>query len=245
MQSETKKTKKMKISEIFYSIQGEGKYTGTPSIFIRTSYCNLRCGWCDTPYTSHYPENKEAAIEEIMIQMEQYDYASRFLPHIVLTGGEPFIQANRCIELCEAIHRRSPSAQITVETNGTIFAPVQAELISISPKLSSSAPVEDQTTRKLAETHERLRQELKIDEFKQKYDCQFKFVVTKPSDIKEILYIVDVYKIPQHKVYLMPEGITDKALKKTAKQVVDMCLNYGFNYSDRIHVRLWDNMRGV
>lgn len=234
----------MKISEIFYSIQGEGKYTGVPSIFIRTSYCNLRCSWCDTMYTSHQPENKDGTIQEILTQANKFDIKNPFI-HFVLTGGEPLIQRKECLVLCDKIMELNPSAKITIETNGTVFVPVKAHLISMSPKLFTSGPEEHQTTRKMAERHERLRQQLKITEFRQNYDCQFKFVITKPSDITEILYIIDTHKITQQEVYLMPEGINRDDLLRNAEKTAQMCLTYGFNYSDRLHVRLWGEARGV
>ena len=235
----------MKISEIFYSIQGEGKYTGAPSVFIRTSYCNLRCGWCDTPYTSHKPENKDMSIDEITEQFKGLGSKRYFVPHVVLTGGEPFIQNKECVELTYRLRDLNPSVQITIETNGTIFAPVFATLISISPKLKSSAPYENQTTKALEKAHETIRTKLKIKEFRQKYDCQFKFVITKLEDLDEVLGIVDVHNIPQHEVYLMPEGITREDLSFKAEKTAQMCLEHGFNYSDRLHVRIWNDARGV
>ena len=76
----------VKINEIYFSIQGEGKLVGVPSIFIRTSGCNLRCTWCDTPYTSWNPEGETQTIDEILERTRTF--AGR---HIVLTGGEPMI----------------------------------------------------------------------------------------------------------------------------------------------------------
>ena len=76
----------MRISEIFYSIQGEGRLSGVPSVFIRTSGCNLRCVWCDTPYTSWSPDGKEMGLDEILHAIESYP-----LDHVVLTGGEPLL----------------------------------------------------------------------------------------------------------------------------------------------------------
>jgi 7-carboxy-7-deazaguanine synthase len=60
----------MRISEIFYSIQGEGELTGVPSVFIRTSGCNLRCRWCDTPYASWKPEGAERSIDSILEEVK-------------------------------------------------------------------------------------------------------------------------------------------------------------------------------
>src|SRR6184192_159154 len=76
----------LKIAELFYSIQGEGSLVGVPSVFVRTSGCNLRCGWCDTPYTSWRPEGTERKLEEIVEQVQALGAR-----HVVVTGGEPMI----------------------------------------------------------------------------------------------------------------------------------------------------------
>src|SRR6185295_2947554 len=90
----------MKISEIFYSIQGEGILAGVPSVFLRTSGCNLRCTWCDTPYTSWNPEGSEMSLEAIWEAASLH--AAR---HAVVTGGEPMI-APRIVELTEGLRAR-------------------------------------------------------------------------------------------------------------------------------------------
>src|ERR1700720_3087547 len=77
----------VKISEIFYSIQGEGMLAGVPSVFLRTSGCNLRCTWCDTPYTSWKPEGDDLSLDAILA-----DARGRGSGHVVVTGGEPMIQ---------------------------------------------------------------------------------------------------------------------------------------------------------
>ena len=87
----------MKISELFYSIQGEGKPSGVPSVFIRASGCNLRCSWCDTPYASWEPEGNEQAVGQIMQQGEQLGAR-----HVVVTGGEPMI-VEEVVELTKAL----------------------------------------------------------------------------------------------------------------------------------------------
>src|ERR1700733_342651 len=75
----------MRISEIFYSVQGEGILAGVPSVFIRTSGCNLRCSWCDTPYTSWKPEGEDLTLDAVIEQATAFPTAR----HIVITGGEP------------------------------------------------------------------------------------------------------------------------------------------------------------
>ncbi|HZA53824.1 MAG TPA: 7-carboxy-7-deazaguanine synthase QueE, partial [Candidatus Udaeobacter sp.] len=113
----------MRISEIFYSIQGEGRLIGVPSVFIRTSGCNLRCVWCDTPYTSWRPEGKDWTIKEILCEVRKYP--SRY---VVITGGEPLL-APEIEGLTMALKRTG--AHITVETAGTIFKPVACDLVSL------------------------------------------------------------------------------------------------------------------
>src|SRR5271155_947591 len=126
----------MKISEIFYSIQGEGMLAGVPSVFVRTSGCNLRCSWCDTPYTSWNPEGEDLSIGEILERAEALNAVSA-AKHVVLTGGEPMI-APAIVELSGRFRERG--MHITIETAGTVFTRVACDLMSISPKLSNSTP---------------------------------------------------------------------------------------------------------
>ena len=123
----------MKIAELFYSLQGEGSLVGVPSVFIRTSGCNLRCVWCDTPYTSWQPEGAEQDLDQILSAVRSFQAAR----HVVVTGGEPMI-APEIVPLTERL--RALGLHITVETAGTVFQPVACDLMSISPKLSGSTP---------------------------------------------------------------------------------------------------------
>ncbi len=120
----------MLMSETFYSIQGEGKLIGTPSIFIRTAGCNLRCRWCDTAYAF---EGKDQTIESIVLEVERYN-----CKYVVITGGEPTIQK----ELEQLVSRlKKYNHHITLETNGTKYDDylvLNCDLVSISPKLSNS-----------------------------------------------------------------------------------------------------------
>ena len=122
----------MNISEIFYSIQGEGMLTGVPSVFVRTSGCNLRCAWCDTPYTSWEPEGENQTLGGILSTVRRF-----WANHVVVTGGEPMI-APDIVALTEGLKRIDQ--HITIETAGTVFKPVVCDLMSISPKLANSTP---------------------------------------------------------------------------------------------------------
>ena len=138
----------MKISDIFCSIQGEGKLIGVPSVFVRTSGCNLRCTWCDTPYASWDPEGDSLSINEILDRVSAY--AARY---VVLTGGEPMI-APGIEELCRRL--KESGYHVTIETAATVWKDVVCDLASISPKLGNSTPVSRDEGR-WADSHERFR----------------------------------------------------------------------------------------
>src|SRR5213078_4685298 len=110
----------MRIAEIFYSIQGEGRLTGVPSVFVRTSGCNLRCWYCDTPYTSWKPEGEAMNVADVVAAVDRYPTR-----HVVVTGGEPLL-APDIEELCEALKERH--YHITVETAATVFKPLVCDL---------------------------------------------------------------------------------------------------------------------
>src|SRR5580692_2908422 len=175
----------MKISEIFYSVQGEGGLVGVPSIFIRTSGCNLRCSWCDTPYASWHPEGEELPIGRILELTAEY----RAARHVVLTGGEPMIMPG-IVELSERLRERG--LHITIETAGTVHAPVQCDLMSISPKLSNSTP-----EGVFRAQHERLRIQADVLlRLMGDYDYQLKFVIAREDDIGEVSGLVSLLKAP-------------------------------------------------
>lgn len=119
----------MKVNEIFYSIQGEGYYTGTPALFIRFSGCNLKCAFCDTEHEA----GTEMTVDEIVSEA-----ASCPARHVVLTGGEPGLQITD--ELVEKLHRAGKYVQ--VETNGTCHLPEGIDWITCSPKEGGRLRVE-------------------------------------------------------------------------------------------------------
>lgn len=226
----------MKISEIFYSIQGEGILTGVPSVFVRVSGCNLRCVWCDTPYTSWSPEGQDLALEEIAKRVRAYEAS-----HVVLTGGEPMIFPES-VELTRQL--KEAGKHITVETAGTVYQPITADLMSISPKLASSTPHE-RDSGKWATQHDRLRYQPDVlRRLSSEYSYQVKFVVTEPGDIQEILKIVgEIGADPAH-VVLMPEGTSAEVIRSRAPWIAELCTHHGFRYSPRLHIDIWGNERG-
>ena len=223
----------MKIAELFYSIQGEGSLAGVPSVFVRTSGCNLRCAWCDTPYTSWTPEGTELTLEQILDEVRAHPAR-----HVVVTGGEPMI-APDIIALTERLRRAG--YHITIETAGTVFAPVACDLMSISPKLSNSTP-----EGRFAAQHERLRiQPDVLLQLMERYEFQLKFVVEKPADMDEVRALVRDLGADSARVILMPEGTDRDRVRERGLWIAEACKAEGYRYSPRLHVELYGNQRGT
>ncbi len=224
----------MWISEIFYSIQGEGILAGVPSVFIRTSGCNLRCVWCDTPYTSWKAEGDHKTLDEIMGYVERHSTG-----HAVLTGGEPMI-APETPELARRLH--AANQHITIETAGTEFVEVECDLMSISPKLAHSTPGEGDW----AGRHEALRYRPEvIRRLMSRCEYQLKFVVTSEADLAEIRTIVADVGADAKRVLLMPEGTDVTTMNERGAWLGELCKREGFRFSPRLHVYLYGNRRGT
>ncbi|MEO8664453.1 MAG: 7-carboxy-7-deazaguanine synthase QueE [Ignavibacteria bacterium] len=243
----------MKISELFYSIQGEGKRTGSPSFFIRTNFCNLRCKFssgnlCDTSYTSWFPDDKKN-LGDVDISYIIEEYKKINCGDIVISGGEPTMYPDELEILCKELKKINHNIIITIETNGTYFGNFvkHTDLMSISPKLTSSIPYNTEYEK----MHEKnrinpdvLRQYNSLKQ-KSEIDIQWKFVFTDMKDIYEILQLQSEIGFETKDVYLMPEGITEEDLHKNRLKTIDACKQYKFNYTDRIHILVWGNKRGV
>jgi 7-carboxy-7-deazaguanine synthase len=230
----------MLISEIFYSLQGEGELTGVPSVFVRTSGCNLRCNWCDTPYASWSPEGTQMTPDEIVAAVTIHPAR-----HVVLTGGEPMI-APGIHELAFQLQERN--YHITIETAATVPPRgIACDLASLSPKLAHSAPDArlDDTWRK---KHEELRwQPAVVASWMAVGNYQLKFVVGRESDVDEMEGMLreTACAIPPSKVLLMPEGITTEALRSRAGWLSELCKARGYRYAPRLHIELYGNKRGT
>ena len=207
---------------------------GMLSVFVRTSGCNLRCAWCDTPYTSWRPEGTEWDLEAIVAEARAHETR-----YVVVTGGEPMI-APEIVPLCEQL--RAAGKHITMETAGTVFQPVACDLMSISPKLANSTPADPAW----AERHDRLRiQPDVLAELMGRYDYQLKFVIATPGDIAEVLDLAAALGADRERVVLMPEGIDSERLRERGRWIAEVCKREGFRFSPRLHVDLWGDARGV
>lgn len=272
---------KTSINEIFLSIQGEGQFTGVPSVFVRLNSCNLRCCFlgsiCDSPYTSHNPEkcapreNAEIA-EEIGGLIEKIG-GHPDNSHIVVTGGEPLLQQGALIDLIGQLETLNVWNKITIETNGTI-APDSRLLSatdifwSVSPKLSTSCCFDGtDVPEALREQHRKTR--INIDALAKiimsGHDYQLKFVYSGPECITEIKQLISDIKLKIYSesgscfeqiservcddisshIMLMPEGTTNEQISKSAQEAVEVCIQNGWKFCDRLHIRIWGDKRAV
>lgn len=229
-----------RITEIFYSLQGEGLHTGAPSLFVRLSGCNLRCKWCDTPYASWNPEGEDLDFEAIEQALLRYPRAQ----HIVFTGGEPCLFPI----LPEWIHKaKKKGLLVTVETAATVDMPMEADLVSMSPKLSNSTP-DAQDYPNEHRRHEQLRINPAVAQnlMDRACDYQFKFVLEDESEIAEVEeYLSQLQGVQKDKVYLMPQATDADELQRLSLRLARLCLYKGYRLSQRMHVQLWGDKRGV
>ena len=229
-------TSLVRIAEIFQSIQGEGPLAGTESIFARTSGCNLRCWFCDTPYSSFHPQGDNQTCADILAAIA--DYSAR---HVVITGGEPLLFADN-VELSRQL--AADGYHVTFETAGTVFQPVSCDLMSISPKLSNSAP---RDLPEWNERHETTR--LNPDVIRQltdQYNYILKFVVDRPDDVTEInSWLKNFDSISRDRVWLMPQATTVDELREKSPWIHQLADSHGFQFSPRQHIELFGNQPGT
>jgi Organic radical activating enzymes len=236
------------INELFCSLQGEGRLSGVPSVFVRTSGCNLRCWFCDSYNTSWEPKGAWLDVAEIIEEIHSFPQAD----HVVLTGGEPLLH-DESVELLDEL--ADYGYHTTVETNGTIHRDAAIDLASISPKLASSTPTADRDPKgdgEWADKHENLRIDMEsLSLLVDAYESQLKFVVTGGGDMNEINELIDQTRqatdtaIPDSEILLMPEGVTRDELDDTRREVAELATEHGYRYTPRLHVDLWNDAPGT
>jgi len=231
--------------EIFASLQGEGPSIGKPCAFMRLSRCNLACQWCDTAYTWHFTgDNRfhrdgiayERASNQLALPEEEAAarIAALHQPRLVITGGEPLLQAGALARMLEGL----PGMRVEIETNGTVAPPPALDILihqyNVSPKLAHSGnPAE------LALIPERLAQ------WAENPRAFFKFVIAEPADVDEVLALKDRFAIPAERIYLMPEGTDTQTLEAREQWLADLCIHHGLALSKRLHIQLFGDTRGT
>ena len=247
----------LKLSEIFYSIQGEGVHIGRPSVFLRTALCNLKCKWCDTPYTwdwGKYDMRKEvfkAEIDEVVSIIKNLPPSPLVEPacrqagrswgegknckNIVLTGGEPMLQQKGLAALMEQL--KPEGYFFEVETNGTMAIEPKFDALidqyNCSPKLKNSGNAASACETKYFKM------------YAQNPKTWFKFVVEDKKDLAEVEIFVSKYNLQKSRILLMPQAKTKLELKKKGKSVLKMALQKNWKFTPRKHIELWGNQRGV
>jgi 7-carboxy-7-deazaguanine synthase len=251
----------VRIAEIYSSLQGEGLLTGTPSVFVRASGCNLRCWFCDTPYTSWEPEGEDWSVEEIVGEVERKRAAGFIraangvqasgtspeardaIRHVVITGGEPMLFAEM-LPLCQRL--KESEFHITIETAGTLFLPVPCDLMSLSPKLASSTPSVEQAG-KWSARHEQTRHQPEvIRRLTGEYDYQLKFVIDTRADLEDVQdWLAEFPHIRRERVLLMPQGIDPAMLDRIGQWLEPYCHEQGFVFCPRKHIEWYGAVRGT
>lgn len=263
--------KKILISEIYACTQGEGVLVGVPSILIRTSTCNLRCRWkdpttgslniCDTPFTSwnadtNNPMTAQQIYDEVVRQAtndEQGNKRKNPITHVIISGGEPTLWGVELSELCLGF--LVTGMHITIETNGTKYIEVRTRqkmrdkriidltdrmLFSISPKLKSSTPFG--TVHEKEHNKQRINTTV-LEALLKRYPSYLKFVVSSDEDLEEIKDLQKILKLPNERIFLMPEGINREEIIRHGAKTNELAIANGYRYSPREHIILYDNKR--
>ncbi len=228
----------MRIAEIYSSRQGEGLLTGTPSVFVRTSGFNLRCGFCDTPFTSWEPEGSNLSVDGIVEAIGAWPGQ-----HVVITGGEPML-APEIVELTARI--AGEKRHITIETAGTVLRGVACDLMSISPKLANSTPDKGRAG-EWAARHERDRLNLPVlRALVAGWEYQLKFVAAQPADLDEVNGLLEqLPAVARDRVWLMPEGTDAETLAQRMTWLEPLSLREGFHPCPRMHITWYGHQRGT
>ena len=231
--------------EIFASLQGEGRSAGRMCTFVRLSRCNLACVWCDTAYTWHFdgdkrPHRGAASFDRAanQITLDEADVAQRIMAlggdRLVITGGEPLLQGAALARMAALLAGHT----IEIETNGTAaphaaLDPFIAQY-NVSPKLAHSGNPAD-----TALLPERLAA-WAVDP-----RAQFKFVISAPEDLPEVLALQQAYALPAARIQLMPEGTTSAALRARTAWLAPLAQKHALGFSDRLHIHVYGDTRGT
>lgn len=228
----------MRVSEIFYALQGEGPYIGTPAVFVRLAGCNLHCEWCDT--LDVWCKGNEMSAKDVAsaileaVDMNPQDLEQRRV-HIVITGGEPLLHDVAINEVMNAVQEYAANAFFELETNGTLAPSVVYRFnhINCSPKLSNSGEPLFQRANK--QVISRLNEHPSI--------C-YKFVVSSEFDWQSIQADFPWIDLQGNNVYLMPKATTAEELTANSRLVWSMAEKHRVKFATRLQTATWGNMRG-
>tara|TARA_B100001250_G_scaffold312444_1_gene274454 strand:- start:204 stop:845 length:642 start_codon:yes stop_codon:yes gene_type:complete len=212
---------KLKINEIYYSIQGESSYTGLPCIFIRLTYCNLRCTYCDSEYTFH--DGEDMTINEIMAKIKQYKCNL-----VEVTGGEPLFQKG-CIELLQKL--TDSKYNVLLETSGSLsIENVPKKVINI---IDFKCPSSNMKKKNYWENLKFIKQKDEI-----------KFVIGNKEDYEWAKRKINEYNLTKKCMVLMSPVYKEIESKTIIEWILNDNLDVKFQI--QLHKNIWeDETRGV
>jgi 7-carboxy-7-deazaguanine synthase len=217
-----------RIAETFYSIQGEGATAGVPAVFVRLQGCSVGCGWCDTKYSWDPDAGREIELPAVLDEIAAFPCR-----RVVITGGEP-LESALFLPLATALGQRAYA--IEVETAGVLEPPAAAGpdiQWNVSVKLAGSSVAEARRINPAAIRAFLGRQ------------AWWKFVVSEPGEIGEVLRLAERFALPHERVLLQPEGLRAEELAARTPWLVEACKTHGFRLSPRLHILIWGARRGV
>ena len=226
------------LSEYFSSIQGEGNYAGTLSLFLRFHFCNLTCSWCDSKYTW----NLKSGEYETLLQNEIRTIISESTNyHVIFTGGEPSLYSLDKLVV--------PGKKYHVESNGTIIPTEPLDIVFGDSLRITRAAMDENIIKtfnwvispKLSNSRQRLNEQ-SLRFWAGKEYSVFKFVIRNTADLIEVTDTIKQFAIDRKKVYIALEGQTLESQIKP--ELVDLIMEQGYNFSPRLHVMLWGAKRG-
>ena len=232
--------------EIFASLQGEGPSQGKPCAFVRLSRCNLACHWCDTAYTWRFTgDRRPHRSGEIFdrkanqVTLVEEDVARRIAalgqPRLVVTGGEPLLQAPALARMLALLPE---GVAVEVETNGTVVPPPALDAMvgqyNVSPKLTHSGNPAELALVPASLAH-----------WAGEPRAAFKFVIAEPADVAEVLMLAERHAIPRERIWLMAEGTDSATLHRREAWLAQLCLESRLTLSKRLHIELFGDTRGT
>lgn len=243
------------IVDLHTCVQGEGRDTGTPAFLIRMSECNMNCqfkDWvCDSAYTSWRPEKGKYSLQDISDLVA----ANPQITYAFITGGNPSLNPILLQNIVSLLKDRN--IYVAIEDNGTLFSEIEGiDFVTLSPKLTNSIPQvgkvvsdpvfgKDYTiTLNDLKRHENYRTRYdSMIKWINRYDHQLKFVVSDLSQLKEVEEVVAKLGADKNRVYLMPEGVTKQQLESRRQWLVELCIEKGYKFTDRLHIVTYDSKR--
>lgn len=225
----------MVISEIFHTVQGEGYTTGRPAVFVRLGMCNLKCNFCDTPYTwkagheDYSDEVNERVMEAIAKFLEEFPYTQI----VVWTGGEPMMQQRDIVAAIDYLNQRFPDRQLEyeVETNGTI--PPQKPFDERIHRYNCSPKTELSGNSQYS---------VRVKDFAK---TTYKYVVGDKAHCEEALAEIVRQGLPRNRCFFMVLGTSAKEMEERSPAIAEVCKKEGISLCIRMQCILWGAVRGV